>query len=517
MPARTSYLKSFLMPHPYNGEVEHLFGAASIATILLLTAALLLAFSFETINGFHDTSNAVATVIYTNTLKPWMAVVWSGTWNFLGVLFSSGTVAFGIIALLPVELVIHVGSAPGFAMVFALLLSALAWNFTTWYFGIPCSSSHTLIGSIVGVGLMNAYLSGHSFGDGVNWGKVQDTFSALLFSPIIGFVLAGLLLLAAKFLIRKPELYQAPEGDKPPVWWIRALLVLTCTGVSYAHGSNDGQKGMGLIMLIMIGILPGIYAINPSTTANQITQIVMTSHEVQAILDAKAPRYPAVTGQAAEDDVSDFLKSGAKADASTFAALAYENRQIATTAAAAPRPSQLTDDERRNLRTEVYLVGTALGKMNKGKKVFADPVQAAQIQAYTKELNATTQYIPVWVKLAVALCLGLGTMIGWKRIVVTVGEKIGKAHLTYAQGASAEIVTWATIQGADVFGLPVSTTHILTSGVAGTMAANGSGLQKATLRNIVVAWVLTVPVTVILGAGLFGAGLFVVLHVFGVK
>jgi PiT family inorganic phosphate transporter len=497
--------------------VEHLFGAASLGTIALLVAALLLAFSFETINGFHDTSNAVATVIYTNTLRPWMAVVWSGIWNFIGVLLSSGAVAFGIVALLPVELVIHVGSAPGFAMVFALLLSALIWNFSTWYLGIPCSSSHTLIGSIVGVGLMNAYLSGHPFGDGVNWGKVQDTFSALLFSPIIGFVAAALLLLLAKFLIRKPELYQAPEGDKPPVWWIRGLLVLTCTGVSFAHGSNDGQKGMGLIMLIMIGILPGIYAINPGTTATQIAQTVSAGRQVQTALDAKARGIPAVTGPAAESALSDFLKSGAKAVDATFAALAYENGQIATIVASAPTPSKLTEDQRRNLRTKVYLVGTALGKMAKGKNTFTDADQAASIKAYTKELNAMTQYIPVWVKFAVALCLGLGTMVGWKRIVVTVGEKIGKAHLTYAQGASAEIVTWATIQGADVLGLPVSTTHILTSGVAGTMAANGSGLQMATLRNIALAWILTVPVTVFLGAGLFGAGLFVVLHFFGVK
>jgi PiT family inorganic phosphate transporter len=496
--------------------MESIFGAVSTGTLLLLAGALLLAFSFETINGFHDTANAVATVIYTNTLKPWIAVIWSGLWNFTGVLLSSGAVAFGIVALLPVELVIHVGTAAGFAMVFSLLLAALIWNFATWYVGIPASSSHTLIGSIVGVGLMNAYLSGRPFGDGVNWGKVQDTFAALLFSPLIGFIGAGLLLLLMKFLIRNPKLYESPVGDTPPVWWIRALLVLTCTGVSFAHGSNDGQKGMGLIMLILIGILPGIYAINPATSADQITKMVATSHSVQSILDEKAGTTQ-LAGPESEAALSDFLKSGAKVNDETFAALSHENRNISTIVASAPTPSKLTDDERRNLRTKVYLVGSSLAKMTKGGKIFTDTAQTALVKDYTKQLNAMTQYIPVWVKFAVALCLGIGTMIGWKRIVVTIGEKVGKAHLTYAQGASAEIVTWATIQSADVLGLPVSTTHILTSGVAGTMAANHSGLQTATLRNIALAWVLTVPVTVLLGAGLFAAALEFILRVFGVK
>ncbi|HTA56334.1 MAG TPA: inorganic phosphate transporter [Candidatus Acidoferrales bacterium] len=504
------------MSFSYNGTMQHFLGAPSLGTLVLLAGALLLAFSFETINGFHDTANAVATVIYTNTLKPWIAVVWSGIWNFTGVLLSSGAVAFTIVALLPVELVIHVGTGAGFAMVFALLFAALIWNFATWYVGIPASSSHTLIGSIVGVGLMNSFLNGRPFGDGVNWGKVHDTFAALLISPIIGFVAAGLLLLIMKFLIRNPKLYESPEGDTPPVWWIRILLVLTCTGVSYAHGSNDGQKGMGLIMLIMIGILPGIYAINPATSADQIAKMVATSHSVQAILDAKAGN-ATISAPEAEAALSDFLKSGAKAVDATFVALAYENRQISTIVSSAPTPSKLNDAQRKDLRTKVYLVGATITKMTKGGAIFTEPAQVALLNGYAKQLTAMTSYIPIWVKFAVALCLGIGTMIGWKRIVVTIGEKIGKAHLTYAQGASAEIVTWATIQSADVLGLPVSTTHILTSGVAGTMAANGSGLQAQTLRNIVLAWVLTVPVTVFLGAGLFAAGLEVVLRLFGVK
>src|SRR5471032_2150147 len=252
-----------------------LFGQSiPAASGVFLILALLLALSFEFVNGFHDTANAVATVIYTHALTPTQAVVWSGTWNLIGVLMSSGAVAFGIVALLPVELVINVGSGAGFAMVFALLLSAIIWNLGTWYLGLPASSSHTLIGSIVGVGLMNSLLSPDSaFGDGVNWANVGDTVKALFFSPLIGFVFAGGLLLLAKTLLRNPALFKAPDNKAPPPGWIRGLLIFTCTGVSFAHGSNDGQKGMGLIVLILVGIVPTGFALNLQTSADTLANI----------------------------------------------------------------------------------------------------------------------------------------------------------------------------------------------------------------------------------------------------
>src|SRR5271165_6628602 len=268
-------------------------------TAVLLCVAVLLALSFEFVNGFHDTANAVATVIYTNSLKPVLAVVWSGTWNLIGVLTSSGAVAFGIVALLPVELVINVGSSAGFAMVFALLVSAILWNLGTWYLGLPASSSHTLIGSIVGVGLMNSFLSPDSaFGDGVNWAKVADTVKALVFSPLIGFLGAALLLLLAKALIKKPELYAAPAGKAPPPWGIRALLVLTCTGVSFAHGSNDGQKGMGLIVLILVGILPTTFALDMSTSSQALAQLSSAAAHFSQSLDALPESAAAPAGAA---------------------------------------------------------------------------------------------------------------------------------------------------------------------------------------------------------------------------
>src|SRR5271168_4458769 len=252
-----------------------LFGETlTTGNAIFLLLALALALSFEFVNGFHDTANAVATVIYTHSLKPMVAVVWSGCWNLIGVLTSSGAVAFGVLALLPVELVLNVGSGAGFAMVFSLLISAILWNIGTWYLGLPASSSHSLIGAIMGVGLANSLLSpGHVFGEGVNWAKAKEVGLSLLISPLVGFVCAAGLLLLMKVLIKNKELYQAPEKDKAPPLWIRGLLVLTCTGVSFGHGSNDGQKGMGLIMLILIGIVPTTFAVDQRTTADSITSL----------------------------------------------------------------------------------------------------------------------------------------------------------------------------------------------------------------------------------------------------
>jgi PiT family inorganic phosphate transporter len=475
-------------------------------TMVFLFLALALALGFEFVNGFHDTANAVATVIYTNTLRPGVAVVWSGLWNLTGVLLSSGAVAFGIVALLPVELVINVGSSAGFAMVFSLLISAMIWNLGTWYFGLPASSSHTLIGSIVGVGLANSMIFGsHTFGDGVNWAKVQDTLAALVFSPLIGFVCAGLLLLLMKALIRVPELYREPTKGEPPSFWVRALLVLTCTGVSFAHGSNDGQKGMGLIMLILIGIVPGIYALNPGLSQTQVAQIASASQSANVVLDAMAKNVT-LPAQQASLALNAFLKSGGKLDETTWSALSTTNHEIAQDLNGRATLASIPEANRGTVRSHIYQVSASIAKINK-MEGFPDKAEAKSLDGYHKQLDSATNYIPVWVKVAVALFLGFGTMIGWKRIVVTIGERIGKTHMTYAQGASAEIVAYATIQAADRLGLPVSTTHILSSGVAGTMFANRSGLQATTVRNILLAWVLTLPVCVFLGSFFFALGL----------
>ena len=474
---------------------------------ILLGVALMTALAFEMCNGFHDTSNAVATVIYTHSLAPNFAVVWSGAFNFLGVLTSTGLVAFGIISLLPVELILQVSSAAGFSMVFALLIAAIMWNFGTWYLGIPNSSSHSLIGSIIGVGVMNQLLSSQNGTSGVDWGQAVNVIKSLLFSPACGFILAALLLLLAKLLIRNPALYRAPEGAAPPPWWIRGLLILTCTGVSFAHGSNDGQKGMGLIMLILIGTVPTTYALNKALPDSAMPVFEANSAAASKIVAEKAAGYdvlgnprPAVTLYIAQHQISE----------GTYPALAVLINDIAAQVKQYGSLSKIPNAVVGNTRNDMYLTSEAIRLLVKDKEAELSAADVTALDAYKKSLDNATKFIPSWVKVAVALALGLGTMIGWKRIVVTVGEKIGKDHLTYAQGASAELVAMGTIFAADMYGLPVSTTHILTSGVAGTMAANGSGLQWGTVKQLAMAWVLTLPAAILLSGALF----FLFVHLF---
>jgi inorganic phosphate transporter, PiT family len=474
--------------------------SSSIFPFVLLGVALLVALGFEFVNGFHDTANAVATVIYTHSLDPHIAVAWSGMWNFIGVVLSTGAVAFGIISLLPVELILQVGSGAGFAMVFALLTAAIIWNLGTWYFGIPNSSSHTLIGSIIGVGIANQLMHSHSATSGVDWAQALNVGKSLLFSPIIGFALAASLLSLSKLFIRDKRLYTAPEGDAPPPFWIRCLLILTCTGVSFAHGSNDGQKGMGLIMLILIGTVPTAYALNHAITPQQSADFIAISQQAASVLD-KYVKPGAVVGDPRED-VSNYVRTKEFND-NTVLALRELINGISTETANYHELRYIPQDQVRNFRNDMYLVSEALRIMQKTKVTVISASDEAVLANYKKHIDYATKFIPTWVKVAVALALGLGTMIGWKRIVITVGEKIGKDHLTYGQGAAAEITAMITIGAADMYGLPVSTTHVLSSGVAGTMAANGTGLQWGTVRNLIMAWVLTLPVAIGLSASLF--------------
>ena len=471
----------------------------TVTPFLLLGLALLIALGFEFVNGFHDTANAVATVIYTHSLPASVAVVWSGLCNFLGVLLSSGAVAFGIIALLPVELILQVGSSAGFAMVFALLLAAIIWNLGTWWLGLPASSSHTLIGSIIGVGVANALMHGRDGTSGVDWGQASKVGYALLFSPLIGFACAALLLVAVKALVKRRELYEAPKGQTPPPWWIRGLLIITCTGVSFAHGSNDGQKGMGLIMLILVGTLPMAYALNKTMPAEQALQFSAVAEVTRQALVRSAPQTPPADPRRV---LTAFITEP-KASPELVPALAALSGMIGEEVKGYGSLNRVPAEAMANVRNDMYLASEVIRLLEKNPLVTFDADTANHVQLFKRQLDDATRYIPLWVKVAVAIALGLGTMVGWRRIVVTVGEKIGKTHLSYAQGASAEVVAMCTIGAADMFGLPVSTTHVLSSGVAGTMVANGSGLQRRTLVNLLMAWVLTLPAAMLLSGCLY--------------
>ncbi|MBP8185206.1 MAG: inorganic phosphate transporter [Pseudomonas sp.] len=482
-----------------------LFSGLDPWVVVSLLLALLFVLSFEFINGFHDTANAVATVIYTKAMPPHLAVIMSGCFNFLGVLLGGVGVAYAIVHLLPVDLLINANSAFGLVMVFSLLAAAIIWNLGTWYFGIPASSSHTLIGSILGVGLANALISDIPLGSGVNWQKAIDIGLSLLLSPAAGFIVAALLLLGFKWLKRdssmhtNPEQRMATEGKKHPPFWNRLVLVLSAMGVSFVHGSNDGQKGIGLIMLVLIGIVPAKFVVDLNSTTYQIER---TRDAALHLSEFYTRNYDSLNemlalGKTNGTELPKKFRCDAKLTELTIVALQKSLEGVTDY-------RNMDEAERTKVRRYLLCLDDTAKKVSKLEELPKREVD--DLAKLRKDLTATTEYAPFWVILAVALALGFGTMIGWKRVVLTVGEKIGKQGMTYAQGMSAQITATIAIGLANIYSLPVSTTHVLSSGVAGSMVANKSGLQLGTVRTILMAWVLTLPVTIALSAGLFWIG-----------
>jgi PiT family inorganic phosphate transporter len=453
----------------------------------LLIICLIAACSFEFVNGFHDTANAVATVIYTNSLKPWVAVIWSGFCNFIGVFWGGIAVAVGIINLLPVETLVDQNIAHSLSMVMALLITAIFWNLLTWYFGIPCSSSHTLIGSILGVGLAYSLLPEAS-GDAVNWGKAQEIGISLLISPLFGFSMTIILMYLIRTFTKKTSygdsLFKEPKKNQPPPLWIRSILVLTCSLVSFFHGSNDGQKGVGLIMLILIGVVPAYFALDESFSPASLPGSLTKIEQVISSIDS------------AHLSLS---------DRSNLQEAKQINARLKLRFATLGDIHDIPKADRFQVRKDIMIMDRELTSISKKEDVKLSEAEKKSLKDELKNVRKATDYSPTWVLLMISLSLGLGTMIGWKRIVKTVGEKIGKEHLTYAQGASAELVAASTIGLSSYFGLPVSTTHVLSSGIAGSMVANRGvkNLQPDTVRNILIAWFLTLPVVMIMAGTLF--------------
>ena len=451
--------------------------------LLLLIVCLVAACAFEFVNGFHDTANAVATVIYTNTLRPWVAVVWSAFWNFIGVFAGGTAVAMGIVYLLPVESLVDSNVYHGIAMVGALILAAIIWNVGTWYYGIPASSSHALIGSILGVGIAFSLLP-ESRGAAVNWSKAGETGIALLVGPLLGFALTiGMMFLFKRFVPSK-AIFKEPHKHKPPPLWIRLLLIVTCTLVSFFHGSNDGQKGVGLVMLILIGIVPFRFALDESKNPLDLRESL--------------GKVEYVISRVNRDELS-------PNDQKTLAEVQAQTADLERIFAGKTDIKDLPQQTRFEIRRDVLLLG------NRAKKLLASPNLSLSTQdrgiydAAASNMKTFTDYAPWWVLLMVSLSLACGTMIGWQRIVKTIGERIGKEHLSYAQGASSELVAAMMIGVSTQFGLPASTTHVLTSSIAGSMVASRGvkNINPGMVRSIALAWVLTLPVTMVLSGLLF--------------
>lgn len=469
----------------------------SLAVVLVLSVGFVLAFEF--INGFHDTANAVATVIYTQSMKPQTAVIMSGFFNFLGVFFGGLAVAYAIVNLIPTELLLNIQSTQGMVMVFALLSSAILWNLGTWYFGIPASSSHTLIGAILGVGVGNALITGDSLASGINWSKAIDVFLSLFVSPLFGAGLAGLMLFALLKIRPLSNIHKSPfqrqqiEGRKHPPFWARFMLIVSSMGMSFTHGSNDGQKGVGMVMLVLIALAPAQFVVNLDAEPIQIEHTKIAAVQLkemyqrnQAIIDAK---YPA--GGTHTCEVNKVVE---------------ESGSLLSAIGDAKSMKELPESARANVRTQLICLADAAKKISKVAGI--SDVDQKQLKGLQKDLSATSEYAPTWVIVAVALAIGLGTMVGWKRVVHTVGEKIGKQDMTYAQGMSAQTMSAAAIGLASMIGAPVSTTQILSSAVAGTMLVNRAGIHFSTVKTIALTWVLTLPVSM---------GLAISLYYFGVK
>lgn len=446
-----------------------------LLTVFIL--CLLAVIAFEFVNGFHDTANAVATVIYTKALKPVIAIPWSGFWNFLGVFTGGIAVAMGILKLVPMDALMSLPTAVGASLVLAVLLASIIWNLGTWYLGIPCSSSHTLIGALIGAGLGFTWYYG---GSGVNWHKAEEIGLSLILSPIIGFGLAVLLMLFLKHVVKYKALFHIPTGenDKPPLL-IRGILILTCTLVSFFHGSNDGQKGVGLFMLILIAFLPAKFAIDHNIPNEKIISTLNQTEKTLQTIASTNTQNTAEFTKLAQDIEAVKLHLKFKSE---------KNKEATYT-----------------FRKQVEALIKSIKKLDENKALTIDENTTNELHHQVSELNKITEFAPIWVIIAISVSLGLGTMIGWKRIAVTIGEKIGNEHLNYAQGASSEIVAASTIGISTLFGLPVSTTHVLSSGIAGSMVASGgkNNLNPSTLKSIGLAWVLTLPVSIILSLLLF--------------
>jgi PiT family inorganic phosphate transporter len=447
----------------------------SAAATAVLVGCFILVLFFEFSNGFHDTANAVATVIYTNSLRPPVAVIWSGIMNFIGVIAGGIAVAYALVELIPPEVLTPPDGNLATEMLVAVFVAALLWNVGTWWFGIPNSSSHALIGALIGIAIENALTRGGGGAHGVDWAQVWSVLASLLVSPLLGFALAFCVFRLFKFFIRQKELFEPPEGDKPPVWWMRGLLILTCTGVSFAHGTNDGQKSIGLIMLTIIGLMPATYALNLQMTSEQIAQAAKLQQSAAELIERSDGQRKAQGASAAR-------------------ALAERFSHIS-------RVEDIPPGERPAVRNELNQTLASLRDVKEsGKASEADKKSAKSLH---DQLMRSVQYAPWWVRILSALCLGLGTMVGYRRIVTTLGERLGKSRLVPAQGASAELVAAGLISFAGFTGYPVSTTHVVTGGIAGTMVGSGAGVQRVTVWRIAAAWIFTLPATIALSCGIF--------------
>lgn len=491
----------------------HLFAGLDLYTGLMLLLALVFVLFYEAINGFHDTANAVATVIYTRAMQPQLAVMMAAVFNFFGVLLGGLSVAYAIVHMLPTDLLLNMGSSHGLAMIFSMLLAAIIWNMGTWYFGLPASSSHTLIGAIIGIGLTNALMTGDSVVDALNIPAVVNIFASLIASPVVGMVIAGgLIFLLRRYwsvtkkrdrIHRLPEERKKKGGKKKPPFWTRISLITSAAGVAFSHGANDGQKGIGLVMLVLVGIAPAGFVVNMNASGYEITR----TRDAVSNLEMYFQQHSASLKQVADEAQPLTAKSRLSTEFHCHPSNTMEaiGRVKTLLPANLERYDALSVPQRSQLRRIMLCISDTADKVAKLPEISRSDVHL--LKKLKTDLLSTIEYAPIWIIMAVALALGMGTMIGWRRVATTIGEKIGKKGMTYAQGMSAQITAAISIGLASFIGMPVSTTHVLSSAVAGTMIVDGGGLQRKTVTSIAMAWIFTLPAAILLSGCLYWASL----------
>ncbi len=497
----------------------HFFISLDFHTSAMLVLALVFVLFYEAINGFHDTANAVATLIYTRAMQAQLAVVMSGVFNFLGVLLGGLSVAYAIVHLLPTDLLLNLNSSHGLAMVFSLLLAAIIWNLGTWYCGLPASSSHTLIGAIIGVCLTNAIITNTSMVEALNLPKMIRIFMSLLLSPCIGLLVAGLMV----FFLRRywngtkkrqrihftPADREKKDGKRKPPFWTRTALILSAIGVSFSHGANDGQKGIGLIMLVLMGIAPAGFIVNMQATSYDIarTRNAIVHLEQYYQQNTKLLTQATVLTPPGPVQVLTPAQKSSHCDHSCLSCSITALKQAQKLLAHRQDYAELTVEQRSDTRRLLMCLAETTGTIMKIPGISTEDKRF--LSDLRKDLLQPVEYAPIWIIIAVALALSLGTMIGWQRVTTTIGEKIGKRGMSYAQGVSAQMTAAIGIGIASYTGMPVSTTQVLSSAVTGTMLAAG-GIQTKTVKNIMLAWILTLPVSIVLAGLLYGIATYLI-------
>ncbi|BAC24281.1 pitA [Wigglesworthia glossinidia endosymbiont of Glossina brevipalpis] len=508
----------------------NLFQELGLYTACMLCIAILFVLLYEFINGFHDTANAVVTVIYTKALPPNLAVIFSGFFNFLGVILGGLSVAYTIVHLLPSSLLLNTSSINGLKMMFSILLAAIMWNFGTWYFRLPVSSSHTLIGAIIGVGLSSQIFTNTSINQNLNISKLYEVFFSLIISPIIGFLISGTFIIILRKIwkdkkINKKIHFTPSEtekiyGNKKPPFWIRVSLIFSAASISFSHGANDGQKGIGLIMLILIGVFPAGFVINMDTNSYNINT---SRNAINNVYEYFSKNKNILFNLIENKEEKKFLKEKKINDLNSFIPNKYKNKFCIseniedtfcksvnvfiiikyTSDLLSEKDNfyQLSSDQRFYLRKLILYISDIINETihlpnisNEDKKF---------LKNLNKDIIYIVEYSPIWITIIIALSLACGTIISWKRVAQTIGEKIGKREMTYAQSLSAQFTSALSIGIASYTGMPVSTTHVLSSAVAGAVLTDHGEIQWKTVKNILMAWILTLPITMVLSGILY--------------